>query len=78
MLCIFVTEQFSLSLDSFFCCLEKVLQVFHRDDRQSTSGDCFCLGIGKPLFLRSSLPLSNMLGLIVFSFPFMHVDFFFF
>jgi hypothetical protein len=37
----------------------------------------FCLGIGKPLSLRSGLPLPYMLGLIVFSFPLIHVDFLF-
>jgi hypothetical protein len=32
-----------LSLYSFSCCLENFLQVFHRDDRQSTSGNCFSI-----------------------------------
>jgi hypothetical protein len=75
LLCIVVMEPFCLSLYSFSCCLKKILQVFHRDDRQSVGRLLFCLGIGKPLSLRSGLPLPYMLGLIVFSFPFMHVDF---
>jgi hypothetical protein len=40
MLCIFVMEPFCLSLYSFSYCLEKFLEVFHRDtdkDRRATA-----------------------------------------
>jgi len=43
-------------------CFENFLQVHSRDDRESMSL-LFCLDIVKPLFLRSGLLLSYMLGL---------------
>jgi len=56
-------------LHIFSCYLEKLLQIFFRDDSQKhVKRLLFCLGISKPLSLMTTLILPYMLGLDVISF----------
>jgi hypothetical protein len=68
MLCILGTI-FVLSQKIFFCCLEKILKVFHGDDRISTSSGCFSILVILSLSLRTGLILPHMLGLDSGSLP---------
>jgi len=68
MSCILFEESYFSNPRFSLVVLRKFLQVFYRDDRESTS-QLFCLGNFEPLLLRTGLILPHMLGLDIVSFP---------